>query len=210
VDGSKKAQTFPANPLYPMSSTSMTQQLMAKLEESPYDVSTAAGLEAFVTTQLSTKTYDYNANKALLKNYQVNASIVKSEFVVRVLVLSLMRLPSSDFLSLTYMIPPSVVSNQNVATVQKLADLLERGKFREFWEQYVPAQSIFSEAVGFVDAVRLFMVSNLRDTFKDMPKALFQQQLGLDDVTVTSFCDSNKFIEKVCDASREECPSVQA
>jgi translation initiation factor 3 subunit K len=175
----------------------MNQQLAAQLESAPYDVSTAASLEGFVTSQLSSKTYDFNANKALLKNYQVNPSIAKADFVSKVLILSLMRLPSSDFLALTYMIPPQAQSNANIVTIQKCVDSLERGRFREFWEQFVPAQALFTEAVGFVDSVRLFIVSNLRDTFKDMPKALFQQQLGLDAVSVVSFCDSNKFIEKV-------------
>lgn len=175
----------------------MNTQIATLIENAPYEVSTATSLEGHVTAQLSGKTYDYAANKALLKNYQVNSTAAKADFVARVLVLSLMRLPSSDFLSLTYMIPPSLATNSKIVTVQKSADMLERGRFREFWEQYVTAQELFSEAAGFVDSIRLFIISNLRDTFKDMPKALFQQQLGLDNVTVVSFCDSNKFIEKV-------------
>lgn len=175
----------------------MDQQLLALVESAPYDVATATGLEAFVVSQLSNKTYDFAANKALLKNYQVNPSIAKADFVSKVLILSLMRLPSSDFLALTYIIPTQLAGNANIAVIQKSADSLERGKFREFWEQFVPAQTLFTEAVGFVDSIRLFIVSNLRDTFKSIPKALFQQQLGLDEASVVSFCDSNKFIEKV-------------
>jgi hypothetical protein len=176
----------------------MNSQLASQLESAPYDAATAASLEAYVTSQLSSKSYDFGANKALLKNYQVNSAVAKADFIARVLVLALMRLPSSDFLSLTYMVPPHLTTDSKIVTVQKCADLLERGRFREFWEQYIHAQGMFSEAVGFVDSIRLFIVGNLRDTFKDMPKALFEQQLGLDNKTVVSFCDSNKFIEKVC------------
>jgi len=175
----------------------MDQQLLALVESAPYDVSTATGLEAFVVAQLANKTYDFTANKALLKNYQVNPTTAKADFVAKLLILSLMRLPSSDFLALTYLIPTQLAGNANIAVIRKAADSLERGKFREFWEQFVPAQALFTEAVGFVDSIRLFIVSNLRDTFKSIPKALFQQQLGLDEVSVVSFCDSNKFIEKV-------------
>ena len=175
----------------------MNSQLASQLESNPYDASTATALEGYVANQLSGKSYDFAANKALLKNYQVNSTSVKADVVVKVLILSLMRLPSTDFLALSYMIPTQLVSNSNIVVIQKCADCLERGHFRQFWEQYVPAQALFTDAVGFVDSIRLFIVSNMRDTFKDMPQDLFQQQLGLDKVSVVSFCDSNKFIEKV-------------
>lgn len=175
----------------------MDQQLLAQVESAPYEVSTATALEAFIVSQLANKTYDFAANKALLKNYQVNTSTAKADFVAKLLILSLMRLPSSDFLALTYLIPTQLNGNANIAVIRAAADSLERGKFREFWGQFVPAQALFTEAVGFVDSIRRFIVSNLRDTFKSIPKALFQQQLGLDEASLVSFCDSNKFIEKV-------------
>lgn len=175
----------------------MNQQLIDQLESAPYDGNTAASLEVYLTAQLSNKQYDFSANKALLKNYQNSPSTAKPDFISKLLILSLMKLPSSDFLALSYMIPTQLANNPNIVTVQKCADALERGKFREFWELYVPSQTLFAEAAGFVEAVRLFIVSNLRDTFKSIPKVLFQQQLGLDDVSVVSFCESNKFIEKV-------------
>ena len=156
----------------------MDQQLLTLVETAPYDVATAVGLETFVAAQLANKTYDFTANKALLKNYQVNPTTAKADFVAKLLILSLMRLPSSDFLALTYLIPTQLAGNANITVIRKAADSLERGKFREFWEQFVPAQALFNEAAGFVDSIRLFIVSNLRDTFKSIPKALFQQQLG--------------------------------
>jgi hypothetical protein len=175
----------------------MNQSLVAQLESAPYDAATAVSLEAYVNSQITEKSYDYAANKALLKNYQVNTSSVKPEFVGKVLILSLMRLPSSDFISLTYLIPTSLNGNANIVTIQKCADSLERGKFREFWELFVSSNDLFGEVNGFVDSIRLFIVSNLRDTFKNIPKVLFQEQLGLDEATVGPFCQSNKFIEKV-------------
>lgn len=175
----------------------MSSQVLSMIESAPYDVNTASKLESAVTTQLQTKTYDYLINKALLKNYQVNTTIIKPEFVCNVLILSLMRLPSSDFLSLCYIIPTSMMTNPNVIIIKKCASLLERGKFRDFWEQFVQSQTLFAEAQGFVDYIRVFIVSNLRDTFKNIPKAVFQQQVSLDDTNVVLFCNSNKMIEKI-------------
>ena len=175
----------------------MDTQIANLLEIAPYDVPTGAKLEAHVTSQLSQKTYDFAANKALLKNYQINSVNLKIEFVSNVLILSLMRLPSTDFLALTYLIPTSVVQHESIVRIKKCADALERGKFHQFWEEYVGSQALFSQANGFVDFIRVFILSNLRDTFKTLPKNLFQQQLGLNDSSVVSFCESNKLVEKI-------------
>ncbi len=181
--------------------STMDPQITNLVENFAYDVSTGAKLEAHVVSQLSQKTYDFLANKALLKNYQVNNDILKVDFVCNVLILSLMRLPSTDFLAITYLIPTKLITNSNVMLIQKCADFLERGKFHQFWEEYVTApETLFSQANGFVDFIRLFILSNLRDTFKNIPKTLFQQQLGLNESSIVSFCESNKLIDKVSDS----------
>ncbi len=180
----------------------MDQQIVILLENFAYEVSTAAKLEAHVTNQLSQTTYDFLANKALLKNYQVNSDLVKVDFVSNILLLSLMRLPNTDFLALSYLIPTKLLTNSNIVLIQKCADLLERGKFNQFWEEYVSApQSLFAQAENFVHAIRLFILSNLRDTFKNISKSLFMQQLGLNDTSIIAYCESNKLVEKVNDAN---------
>jgi hypothetical protein len=109
-----------------------------------------------------------------------------------------MRLPNTDFLALSYLIPTKLLANSNIVLIQKCADLLERGKFNQFWEEYVSGpQSLFVQAENFVHAIRLFILSNLRDTFKNISKALFMQQLGLNDSSIIAYCESNKLVEKV-------------
>ncbi|KAJ1422635.1 armadillo-type protein [Ochromonadaceae sp. CCMP2298] len=183
----------------------MDASLAAQLESVPYAAATAVALETYVASQIAEKSYDYTANKALMKNYQLTSSLCKIDFVCKVLILSLMRLPNSDFLSLSYMIPTRIASDPNIAIIHKCANSLERGQFREFWEQFLTAPDLFQEAAGFVDAIRLFIVSNLRDTFKNMPKDLFQQQLGLDENSVAPFCESNKYIDKISGSVIEFC-----
>jgi hypothetical protein len=176
----------------------MDQQIVILLENFAYEVSSVAKLEAHVTNQLSQTTYDFLANKALLKNYQVNSDLVKVDIVSNILLLSLMRLPNTDFLALSYLIPTKLLANSNIVLIQKCADLLERGKFNQFWEEYVSGpQSLFVQAENFVHAIRLFILSNLRDTFKNISKALFMQQLGLNDSSIIAYCESNKLVEKV-------------
>lgn len=168
------------------------------LEDAIYEKSTAVTLEAHVANQIKQTTYDFAANKALLKNYQVNDDIMNVEVVSNILILSLMRLPTTDYLSLSYLIPPRALANTNIKSIQKCADLLERGKFFEFWEEYVNApESLYTPVAGFVDAIRFFILSNIRDTYKSIPKSVLQQQLGLNDSGLIAYCDSNKFVEKV-------------
>lgn len=172
-------------------------QLLISIESSPYDVSNIIKLEAAVVHQLNNKMYDFNVNKMLLKSYQVNVSSIKPELISSVLILSLMRLNTPDFLSMSYLIPTYLMTNNNIITIRSCADLLERGKFREFWELFVLNTALFSEAQGFVDYVRVYIISNLRDTFKNIHTSLFQQYLGLDDNSVILFCNTNKSIEKI-------------
>lgn len=173
-------------------------QINNLIETALYDVNTAAKLEAYVNHQLTSRTYDFNANKALLKNYQVNTSIMKLDVICNVLVLSLMRLPSADFITLNYLLPAKFVNHANIQAIQACASLLERGHFLGFWEHFVQeSTNVFQSATGFVDFIRMFILGNLRDTYTAIPKKLFAQQLGLNETSIEPFCEGNKFIEKV-------------
>ncbi len=168
------------------------------LETAPYEESTILELEAVVTHFARTNTYDFNVIRALFKSYQVNVNSAKVETVCHGLMIALMRLPSSDFLSLSYLIPHKFGSHSDVVLLLKCADLLERGKFGEFWELYVSVpDSFFGAAVGFVDVVRIFILANMRDTFRTVPCIYFQNSLGLDGPSVITYCKNNEFIEKV-------------
>lgn len=168
------------------------------IETALYDAATSQKLEQYLQQQLSTKTYDYHANKSLLQYYQVFPTAIKLDVVCNLLILSLMRLPSNDFLSLVYMLPPKCIGHSRVLVVQECANCLEKGRYTDFWEEYISApENLFTSANGFVDFIRRYILGNLRDTYTAMPSALFAQQLGLNESSVEAFCNGNKFIEKV-------------
>ena len=78
------------------------------------------------------------------------------------------------------------------------AELLQKGKFGDFWELYLSVPDVFfSSAVGFVDAVRLFILVNMRDSFRSVAKVYFQNSLGLDAESIITYCKSNEFVEKI-------------
>eukprot|EP01038_Epipyxis_sp_PR26KG_P004212 gene4212-5986_t len=174
-----------------------SNEILKLIEKSPYEKSIIPVLESYVGYQLHNQTYDFAANKALLKNYQAHYDLINERMVSNILILSMMRLPSSDLLSLMYLIPTKAITDTKIATIQKSYDFLQRGQFREFWVKFMESQELFTEATGFVDSIRLFILGNLRDTFKTIPNELFQQQLGLDAQNLIAFCDSNKYVENV-------------
>jgi len=153
-------------------------------DEGLYDATTQALLERYVVAQLSEGTYDFVANKALLKIYQYQASgpdALKPDVTAEVLVLSLMRLPSTDFLALSYLLPGKLAANAKIKQIQKCADYLERAKYQEFWAEYTSsAQPLFASAVGFEQAIRQFIISCVSDAFRNMQKPLLMQLLGFE------------------------------
>eukprot|EP01039_Chlorochromonas_danica_P007500 gene7500-8297_t len=170
-----------------------------EFEATTYEPATAVRLEQSVQHQLTSRTYDLNSNKTLLKNYLVNADLAKPEIVTNILVLALMRLPLSDFTILLNLLPPKLISHKSVNFISDSALLLEKGQYADFWEEYVSqqGQTVFSSASGFVENIRLFILGNLSQTYKAMPKTLFAQQLGLNDSSLEAFCSGNKFIAKI-------------
>jgi translation initiation factor 3 subunit K len=172
--------------------------ILGLIANEPYELSTLLSLERYVGMQLNEGEYDFEANKALLRSYQVNAEHVKLDVVVNTMVLSLMRLPSTDFLALSYIIPGKLPLQPKLKQVQKFADLLERAEFSKFWEEYAAAdQSITSSANGFKDLIRTFIISNTSATFTNISMELLQSFLGLSASETVAFCKTSPLVEQV-------------
>ena len=158
------------------------------LENAPFEVSTISILEEYLKHQLSSQTYHFESNKILLKNYQINTIEPKPELIAQILLLSLMRLPTTDYLALSYIIPISSVNHPFILHIAKVADLLERGQYREFWAEYSSAPvGLFTSATGFIGAIRSFILQSLSNTFKNLPGSSFAEYLGLPYTELSSF-----------------------
>lgn len=182
--------------------------ILAAIETSPYEPSTASLLEKYVSTQLSTGTYDFFANKALLKNYQciVNAATVKLEMICDVLVLSLMRLPSTDYLALSYLLP-KIVDCEKFTLTQKYAEMLEKSQYNEIWAEYGVNAATFSNAKGFENAIRNCILMNVSATFRDIETSMLAPMLGLQGEKLKAFLATSPLIEKVTDNSIRFLPN---
>lgn len=172
--------------------------ILSLIANQPYELATLSALEKYVTLQLNDREYDFEANKALLRSYQVNAEHVKLDVVVNLMVLSLMRLPSTDFLALSYIVPGKLPLQPKLKQVQKFADLLERAEFMKFWVEYAASDmSITAPADGFLDLIRAFIMNNTRDVYRNISKELLQQFLNFDATEIEAFCKSSPLVEQV-------------
>ena len=158
------------------------------IEESPFEPNTVERLEAFLSHQCSSKAYNFEANKVLMKNYQVHTKLVKVDMVTRILALALMQMPASDYLALSYMVPVSIVNNANVQYLAVISNLLERGQYKEFWVEFAKAPADLFEGInGVSDSIRVYIFNSVRDTFKNIPTSLFQEYLNLNDAEAKAY-----------------------
>jgi hypothetical protein len=185
-------------PFAAMSASASLADVLERVATDPFELSTVSALENYVTYELREKVYDFEINKALLRCYQVNAEWIKLDFVVNIMVLSLMRLPSTDFLSLSYFLHGKLAQEPKLKQLQTFYDLLERAEFAKFWVEFKASDaSVTSAAVGFADAIRAFILGATRDTFRNISKELLSQFLGLSTAELQAFLQSNPLVEQV-------------
>jgi translation initiation factor 3 subunit K len=110
------------------------ESLMAK---GSYKTSNQATLEAYIESQATGEgEYYFEANKALLKIYQFLPKSVDSNKVALVLLLALLKYPSTstDCLALSYLIPERLQKAEPISTVLRCNNLLDACDFVEFWK----------------------------------------------------------------------------
>jgi translation initiation factor 3 subunit K len=105
------------------------------LSKSPYSASNQAALEAYVDAEAKGSCpYHMDANRCLLKLYQISPQSAKDDKVALVLLLALLEFPSTDLLALSYLVPERTQKSEPSATILKCGDLMKSCKFVEFWE----------------------------------------------------------------------------
>jgi hypothetical protein len=164
-----------------MSGPVSTNEIDSLITNSPFEASTVTRLEQFVRQQLAGQSpIHFEANQVLMKNYQIHCKLINIKLASQILVLALMRLPHTDYLTLSYMIPVTLATHPNMECLSTCAGCLEQGKFREFWIEYSKAPAgLFSSATGFIGSIRSFILHCLGNTFKNISTPIFLQLLGL-------------------------------
>ena len=126
---------------------------MEQAIQNPYTTDNAKLLEESILSQAAGKSkYKFEANKALLKYYQATPENANLDIAASILLLSLVELPSTHYLALSYLVSPKFWSNKNISKIKEAADFLEKAQYAEFWEVYNQNSETFASVKGFADS----------------------------------------------------------
>lgn len=180
--------------------SSVIQEL---IRNKPYESATLTALTAHVTSQTQTGTYDFDANKALMKIYQCYPDLANADVIANTLVLSMMRLPRNDLLMLSYLVPPKVISSSpKIALVQKCTEEMEAARFADFWAVLAssPVAAETFQAAGFREAIRNVITEIVQATFRTITASMLQDMLGFSSSSeLSSFCASSSLVQEIKD-----------
>ena len=163
----------------------------------PYSRSIAE-LEALVDKQfVQSESYDFLVNKNLFKMYQLYPDQAKTDFISKVFILALMKLPAADFLALSYLVGRSG-NDPKVKQILKLAELLDTADFIGFWKEFdsLEETSLVRQTKGFEASIRHFILSSLQNVHRSISLPLLQAMLGFtsSSTEMDAFITANKAI----------------
>lgn len=172
---------------------SLEEEVGALLQTQRYDPVILPKLEAYVDHQVTSGRghCDSDANLAVLKLYQFYPTRYRPDTVSKILIKALTTLPSTDFLTALYLVPDHHQVNEPLPVIAKLADLLETGAFVEFWEAAGMCRTLLESVPGSLDAIRDFMLSVVRRTYRTIDVAVLRGLLDLPEARVREVCAEN-------------------
>ncbi|CAM9325733.1 unnamed protein product [Heterosigma akashiwo] len=162
------------------------------LDSEPFSAHTIPKLEEYLAEQISEQGYDFLANKALLKLYQFYPDMCNDEVVAQIAVKSLMALPSTDLLTLMYLIPDRLAIREPLRSLTRCYRALESANFPEFWEAAnLGANPLLDATPGFAGSVRKCILGMLSQTCQKFSKDSFAKAMNLCGAELDAFMSEN-------------------
>uniref|UniRef100_A0A7S2FZN4 Eukaryotic translation initiation factor 3 subunit K n=1 Tax=Florenciella parvula TaxID=236787 RepID=A0A7S2FZN4_9STRA len=169
------------------------EEIATLLDEQAFEKSSIEKLQAYLDEQIATETYDFVANKALLKLYSFYPDQASDQYIALALTKALMALPSTDMMLLLYLVPESAQTKEPVATLVRCAVHLETAKFVEFWEvANLGGNELLDAVSGFDEAIRSYMIGVLSITFQKVESETFADLLALDEGDLEEYVSANQ------------------
>lgn len=166
----------------------LEQQVIRLLQTNRYDPAILPQLEDFVLYQVAQQFSDSDANLAVLKLYQFHPHKYNSTIVAKILIKSLMALPTTDFLAALYLIPEHKQVDEPIPVITRLASLLERGDFRGFWDASGACRDLLESVPGSIHAFREFMGDVIGRVYRTVDVPVLRQLLDVEGDAVKDFC----------------------
>ncbi|KAK0624920.1 armadillo-type protein [Bombardia bombarda] len=159
-----------------------------------YNPEAASTLESYLQQQCEEKFCDCNANRALLKLYQLNPDRIKDEAVTNILVKAMTQFPSPQFDLCMHLLAPSH-SNPAPASTSELAEAvaklrvlntqLEGAQYGRFWATLSADDDdiyadLTTDIAGFEDMIRVRIAQLISQAYREIDVAVLENWLGLD------------------------------
>jgi translation initiation factor 3 subunit K len=169
-----------------------------------YNPEAVGALENYLQEQCEQKYCDCNANRTLLKLYQLNPDRIKDEVVTNILVKTLTQFPSSQFSLALHLINPSAAASgelhEALTKLRALNSQLEGAQYAAFWANLDGddlCADLIADIAGFEDMIRHRIVLLVASTFRELKLSHLESWLGLNEDA------TKKFITEVCGWSVE-------
>ncbi|OAA41548.1 Translation initiation factor 3, subunit 12, eukaryotic [Beauveria brongniartii RCEF 3172] len=163
-----------------------------------YNPEAVSTLENYLQEQCDQKYTDCNANRTLLKLYQLNPDRMKDEVVTNILVKAMTQFPSPQFSLALHLINPSAAAtgelSEALAKLRSLNAQLEGAQYADFWADLDGddlCADLIADIAGFEELVRQRIAVLVSQAFRELNVSHLEGWLGLNkDKT-------NKFITEV-------------
>ncbi|KAF3059196.1 Eukaryotic translation initiation factor 3 subunit K [Daldinia childiae] len=162
-----------------------------------YNPEAVGNLEDYLRHQCENRYTDSNANRTLLKLYQLNPDRVKDEVITNVLVKSLTLFPSPQFSLALHLISPNLVApNQRAElpeAISKLRELnlqLQGAQYARFWAT-LDSDDLYADLTtdidGFEELIRGRIANLISHAYREIELSVLEQWLGLEGQAAVKF-----------------------
>ncbi|KAG5929858.1 hypothetical protein E4U42_004250 [Claviceps africana] len=159
-----------------------------------YNPEAVSALETYLQEQCEQKFCDSNANRTLLKLYQLNPDRLKDEVVTNILVKAMTLFPSPQFSLTLHLINPTVAATgelgEALTKLRSLNSQLEGSQYAQFWAS-VDGDDLCADLIadisGFEDTIRHTIARLISQAFRELKLTHLESWLGLNEDATRTF-----------------------
>ncbi|KXZ47474.1 hypothetical protein GPECTOR_35g912 [Gonium pectorale] len=145
-------------------------------------------LEQHVDEQVANRTWNLDANVALLRFYQFSPASVKPQLIVKILVKAIMQAPNPDYKYCITLLPERLQQvDESIFKAVQLANALETSRFGDFWTTANTCRDLLGSIPGFYESVRGFIAHTLVHTYGRVTKRTLADCLKLEGATLDQY-----------------------
>ncbi|XP_019197022.1 PREDICTED: eukaryotic translation initiation factor 3 subunit K isoform X2 [Ipomoea nil] len=134
----------------------------------PYNPDILPDLENYVNEQVSSQTYNLDANLCLLRLYQFEPERMSTQIVARILVKQM---------------------EEQFKTLIVLSHYLETARFRQFWDEAAKSRHIVEVVPGFEHAIQMYAIHVLSLTYQKVPRSVLAEAINIEGLSLDKFLE---------------------